>query len=105
MNNVLEGRNEIDSKGQFKKGMTPWNYEGKGKLKRKYKRFKGELILKSHFVYLNYSGLDKIPRGYIIHHVDGNSLNDKIENLILMRRKDHILLHHDKFKKSISGGL
>ena len=73
-----------DENGQFKKGYTPYNYKGNGRLKRKYKRFNGKLVLRAHFVWLNYHKLDKIPKGYVIHHKDRDSLNDKIENHELM---------------------
>ncbi len=77
------------NKGMFEKGYTPWNYKGKGRLKRKYKRFNGKLILNSHFVWLKYNNLKEVPKGYIIHHKDGDSLNDNIENLVLMTDKAH----------------
>lgn len=35
----------------------------------------------------------EIPKGYVIHHKDGNKLNNCILNLQLMRDKDHRSLH------------
>ena len=35
-----------------------------------------------------------IPQGYIIHHKDGNKLNNCILNLQLMRISDHLKLHN-----------
>lgn len=35
----------------------------------------------------------EVPKGYVIHHRDHNSLNNCILNLQLMRREDHIILH------------
>lgn len=34
-----------------------------------------------------------IPKGYVIHHVDGDPLNNALENLILMTRSGHSTFH------------
>ncbi len=85
-----------DKRGRFKKGMKAWNFKHGKKLKRKFKRFNGKLILNSHFVWLKHNKLTKVPKGYVIHHKDGDSLNDKIENLILMEDIEHRKLHNRK---------
>lgn len=36
----------------------------------------------------------EVPKGYTIHHKNGNSLDNCILNLQLMRDKDHRVLHH-----------
>lgn len=38
-----------------------------------------------------------IPRGYGIHHKDGNKLNDDISNLDLVSKAEHLLLHRREF--------
>ena len=53
---------------------------------------------------LNYQYLWKkqngeIPKGYILHHIDHNSLNDDISNLQLMTRSEHINHHRKDLKK------
>ena len=35
----------------------------------------------------------EIPKGCVIHHIDGNKRNNNIWNLTTMSRKDHINLH------------
>ena len=82
--------------GTWKKGMKAWNFKDGKRLKRKYKRFNGKLHLNAHVVWLKYNKLDKIPEGYVIHHKDGDSLNDNIENLILMEDIEHRKLHNKK---------
>lgn len=37
----------------------------------------------------------EIPKGHHVHHIDGNRLNNSIENLILVTAKDH-MSHHMK---------
>ena len=37
----------------------------------------------------------KIPSGYIVHHKDGDSMNDRIKNYHLVTRAGHIELHRD----------
>lgn len=34
----------------------------------------------------------KVKKGFIIHHLDGNKLNNEINNLILLSRREHFLL-------------
>lgn len=36
-----------------------------------------------------------IPEGYVVHHIDHNKLNDRIDNLMLMTKKDHSKLHRE----------
>ncbi len=43
------------------------------------------------FVWIKHNG--KIPKGYLIHHIDEDSLNDNIENLSLVTRKGHFEIH------------
>lgn len=85
---------------QFKKGYTPWNFKNGVKLKRKFKRFNGKLVLKSHYVFCKYFNFLEIPKGFVIHHIDGDSLNDQINNLQLMTDKNHKKLYN---KKNIVG--
>lgn len=92
LSRALKGRH-INPQTEFKKGQKAWNFEHGTKLKRKFKKWKNKLILKSHYVYCKYNSLDKIPNGYIIHHKDHNSLNDNIDNLILMKDSEHRKLH------------
>lgn len=43
-------------------------------------------------IWEHYSG-KKIPQGYEVHHIDGNALNNKYENLVCLSKKEHIDLH------------
>lgn len=35
----------------------------------------------------------KIPSGYHVHHIDGNTANNDIANLMLMKQHDHLSIH------------
>lgn len=48
-------------------------------------------IMRAQFVWINENG--EIPKGYVIHHKDKDTLNDTIENLQCLSRKDHINIH------------
>jgi hypothetical protein len=43
---------------------------------------------------------NEIPEGYFLHHIDGNSLNESIDNLCLVDRAMHVNLHREKLVKS-----
>ena len=89
-----KGYAEGSKETQFKKGYTPWNYEGKGRLKRKFKIFNGKNILNSHYVFCKANNMQEIPKGFVVHHIDGDSLNDNIKNLKLMKDSEHKSLHN-----------
>ena len=37
-----------------------------------------------------------VPKGHCIHHIDGNKLNDRLDNLQLMENGEHTKHHHKK---------
>lgn len=43
----------------------------------------------------------EIPKGYDIHHIDGNKLNNSIYNLELIKNSEHTIKHHLGQKRSI----
>ena len=51
----------------------------------------GKVILMHRYVWEFYNC--KIPKGYHIHHIDGNKANNDISNLQLMKGVDHWKLH------------
>ena len=38
----------------------------------------------------------QIPKGFIVHHIDGDKSNNKPDNLILLHPKDHYRVHVKK---------
>ncbi len=51
-----------------------------------------------HYVWEKHNGA--IPEGYHIHHIDGNKLNNKIENLEIMTESKHHKHHIPKRDES-----
>jgi hypothetical protein len=39
---------------------------------------------------------DKIPKDFVIHHIDGDKDNNQYFNLILLHKKDHYRIHVKK---------
>lgn len=52
----------------------------------------------SRFIWIKNNG--EIPQGFVIHHIDKNSLNDNIENLCCLTRKAHISIHREDFAEA-----
>lgn len=43
-------------------------------------------------IYMDHIGR-RIPKEYEVHHIDGNRLNNNIDNLVALHKDDHSLLH------------
>jgi len=52
-----------------------------------------------HVIMCEALGLTSIPKGFLVHHLDGNGKNNSIHNLALMTLSAHGKLHHPKGKK------
>lgn len=56
-------------------------------------------ILQANYTWLmGNPAFEDIPKGYVIHHLDGNELNDDISNLVLMQKHHHAAYH---FKQKV----
>ena len=45
-----------------------------------------------------------IPRGFVVHHIDRDPLNDSPENLEAMSRADHMKEHRDEIWRTNASG-
>ena len=98
-----------DAKGMWSGGekinyISADNLKPGMRVKSNYMQLHGDYIetstdqLVHHLVYEHFNG--PIPNGYVIHHKDGNKLNNRIENLQLMSSKEHRVEHlHDTIGK------
>ena len=97
------GRN----KTSFEKGISPHNKVPIGTItirtnkrgkeaKRRYIKTaepnKWELLAK--YTWQKHNG--ELPKGMLIHHKNRNKMDDKIENLQIMTRKEHLSEHRDE---------
>lgn len=44
-----------------------------------------------HLVWEVFNG--PVPKGYVIHHIDHNKLNDRLDNLMMMTKSEHSIHH------------
>ena len=96
------------NKTSFKKG-----YESKNKLplltikKRKENdKYRNFIKIAEPNVWVYYSkylwekeNKIKVPKGYVVHHKNFNRLDDRIENLILVSRAEHLSIHNKNKKQ------
>jgi len=88
---------------EFKKGQKGirWQAAGtiscridKGNKQRQWIKIEEPNIWIEYAKFIWFKNNGKIPRGYIIHHIDGNTMNDDINNLALLTRKAHFEIHN-----------
>ena len=55
---------------------------------------KGKTFYEHRLIYCAANGLDEIPNGYDIHHINGNIQDNRIENLMMLSKSDHTKIHY-----------
>jgi len=53
----------------------------------------GKYYFEHHLMWLKANQLHRIPKGCVIHHCDGDKLNNSIDNLQLLDNSTHTKLH------------
>ena len=76
-----------------KKWTGNWHKNQGGYLRRVNRKTKKENLY-HHHIWMKENNKRKIPRGFLIHHIDGNILNNNPNNLQLMSFQNHTRLHH-----------
>jgi len=54
-----------------------------------------------HKIYCEAYGLTEIPTGYCVHHIDCDPWNNDVDNLMLLTRSEHTILHNLDNKYSL----
>lgn len=75
------------------KDITNPYYNGEKLTANGYKtiRVNGKTVTEHRYLYEQAFG--KIPKGYDIHHIDGNKLHNELSNFKLINKAEHSLLH------------
>lgn len=96
----------LSSATEFKKGQRGINYVPVGTIRTRKEKGKPRQFIKVsdpniweyYAVYLWEQKYGKIPQGYVIHHINKNRLDDRIENLVCVSRSEHINIHRKDLK-------
>lgn len=56
-------------------------------------RKSSDYVFYHHVVMCEHLGITSIPKGFVVHHIDGNTLNNDISNLALMSLSAHSKFH------------
>ena len=96
----------LSPKTEFKKGSVSLRKAKVGSIKtRKYRdKFRNWIkveepnLWKLNAVYVWEENFGEVPSGFVVHHINKNSLDDRIENLTILSRKDHINVHREDLK-------
>lgn len=56
-------------------------------------RNKSAYVFQHHIVVAKELGLTQIPKGFVVHHIDGNTMNNDISNLALVSMGGHAKWH------------
>ncbi len=81
---------------QSRKGKVSVNWKGGTSNIRGYKLVLTNrgYMLEHHLVWMNENQIHRIPDGCIIHHLNGDKLDNRIENLQLMTNGFHTTVHN-----------
>ncbi len=91
------------NKGSFKKGHKPINYLPLGTIKirveksgtrRRFIKNKEPNVWIEYAKYIWLKSGRKIKKNYCLHHINNDSLDDRVENLLYVSRQEHPKLHN-----------
>jgi hypothetical protein len=74
-------------------------YESVSYPAKRTKTGKASFISKQRYIWIENYG--EIPEGFVIHHINGDKKDNRIENLQCLSRKEHAQVHIKKKKESI----
>jgi hypothetical protein len=88
-----------------KNGSLHHNYKGIltfGEKGYPVKKIDGKYRLMHHLVMAEALGIPKIPEGFVVHHIDGNTQNFSLDNLALVTLPGHRRIHARNPLKKLS---
>lgn len=98
------GRREMPKSHRFGEDSHSWK-GGRSPTNNGYMRIRidGKLVLEHRYIWEQNNC--KIPKGYQVHHINGDKLDNRIENLQMLKNSEHQILHarlrdkYGRFKK------
>lgn len=101
----MAGNQDSGNKGRYGNDAPNWrggqHIDSSGHM-RVWVRERKRYVPRAHLVWLEAHPDDVIPRGYVIHHQDGDKLNDVIENLEKIPLATHVARHRRNLTSYIS---
>lgn len=88
-NGVCPIGTERTRKRQREPGKRVW-------IKVRDRRHPSDWILRAVYVWQAANG--PLPRGAVVHHMNGNTLDDRLENLAMLTRGEHLSAHRPAFE-------
>ena len=93
----------LNPKTEFKKGRQSERKAPIGTIIKRNEKGKARNFIKVgdpnkwkyYYVYLWESKNGKVPNGYVIHHINKISDDDRLDNLVCLTRKEHISVHRE----------
>ena len=91
---------------QFRKGSIPANKVAVGTITqrvdksgttRNYIKTEEPNVWKAYSVFLWEKEKGTVPYGYVIHHINKNALDDRLDNFDVLTRSEHLLIHREDY--------
>ncbi len=103
----------ISPQTEFKKGCVPKNKLPVGSVTIRQQRNDGPRawiktaepntwVPRAKWVWESSNG--EVPKGFVVHHVNEDTIDDRIDNLRLLTRKEHRLLHQTEIQAGKKNG-